>query len=332
MKSALPAVRRGLLQGACALGLIALVHPAWSQAADWPTKAVRLVVPGAAGTAPDIIARVIGDKLSRIWGQPVIVENRVGAGGVIGMTAVKSAERDSHQFIFAPASALTTTQYMFRPKNLDIPKDFTGVSLVGVGPMMAAVRADSPHNTLADVINAARRDPNFVVATTSAYTLPHLTAAVLAKAAGVPLRSVPFTASSQSISAVVNNDAQLVIDGIPPLDGMVKGGRLKAIAVFSEERMPKRPQLPTVVENYPGMVVNGWFGVIAPVGTAPQAIERLNRDINTVVGQADIVERLDTFGVYPRPLSVAQFGEFWSQERQRWEQVLRDLNAEPFKE
>jgi tripartite-type tricarboxylate transporter receptor subunit TctC len=328
-----PTRRRPWL-GACALAALATLAPsAWSQpdkAADWPSKPVRLVVPAAAGTAPDIMARLLGERLSKIWGQPVIIDNKPGAGGVIGMTAIKNAERDSHAFAFVPASVITLTPYMYRPTTVDMARDFTAVGMVAIGPMLAAVRADSPANTLAEVIQEARRNPDkFVVATTFQYSVPHLTAELLSKAAGVPLRAVPFTASGQSISAVMNGDAQLVLDGIPPLEAMVKGGRLKAIAAFSEERLPKRGQLPTVAETYPGLVVNGWFGVLAPTGTQVRAIERFNKDLATVLAQPDVIERLDGFGVYPKPMAPAQFADFWNKERQRWEQVLRDVNAQP---
>ena len=321
------------LIGGMALAIAALTQPVWAQSTDWPTKPVRMMVPAAAGTAPDIMARVIGDRLAKIWGQPVVIDNKPGAGGVIGMVTAKNAERDSHGFAFVPASVITLTPYMYRPTNVDIVKDFTGVALVGVGPMMAAVRADSPMNTLADVIQEARRNPDkFVVATTFAYSVPHLTAELLSKAAGVPLRAVPFTASGQSMSAVVNGDAQLVLDGIPPLEGMVKGGRLKAVGIFSEERMPKRTQIPTAAETYPGLVVNGWFGVLAPTGTSTPAMARMHRDLATVLAQPEVIERLDGFGVYPKPMSQAQFGEYWHKERMRWEQILRDVNAQPVKD
>jgi tripartite-type tricarboxylate transporter receptor subunit TctC len=290
-------------------------------------------MPAAAGTAPDIMARILGDKLGKIWGQSVLVDNRPGAGGVVGMAAARNAERDDHTLVLAPASVLTMTQYMYRPTQVDIPKDFTAVSLVAIGPMMMAVAADSPINTLADLIAAARKDPaKFVVATTFQYSVPHLTADMLSKAAGVPLRSVPFTASAQSISAVINGDAQVVIDGIPPLEAMVKGGRLKAIAAFGETRLPGRPQLPAVSETFPAMVVNGWFGVMAPTGTSPAVVAKVHRDMATVLAQPDVIERLDGFGVYPRPMSTAQFASFWGQERQRWEKALDDVGAQPVRQ
>ncbi|HSV84515.1 MAG TPA: tripartite tricarboxylate transporter substrate binding protein [Ramlibacter sp.] len=313
---------------------LALAGASWAQqAAGWPTKPVRIIMPAAAGTAPDIMARILGEKLAKIWGQSVVVENKPGAGGVLGMATARNAERDGHTLVLAPASVLTMTQYMYRPTQVDIPKDFTAVSLVAVGPMMMAVTASSPINTLADLIATARKDPSkFVVATTFQYSVPHLTADMLSKAAGVPLRSVPFSGSAQSIAAVVNGDAQVVIDGIPPLEAMVKGGRLKAIAAFGESRLPGRPQLPAVAETYPSMVINGWFGVVAPNGTAPAIVDKVHRDLATVLAQPDVIDRLDGFGVYPRPMSSAQFATFWDQERQRWEKALKDVGAQPMQQ
>jgi len=300
------------------------------QSTAWPTKPVKIIMPSAAGSAPDIMARLIGEKLAKLWGQAVVVENKPGAGGVLGMTAAKSAEPDGYTFVIAPASTLTMTQYMYRPTNVNIPKDFAPVSLVAAGPMMLAVAANSPINTLADLIAAARSDPSkFVVATTFQYSLPHLTADLLSKAAGVPLRSVPFSNSSQSVTAVISGDAQAVIDGIPPLDAMVKGRRLKAIAVFSDSRLTGFPQLPMVADTYPSLVVNGWFGMVAPVGTSTAIIDKVHRDLEVVLTQADVIERLNRFGIYPKPMSTADVGNRWHQERQRWEKALKDVGAKP---
>ncbi len=297
----------------------------------WPTQPVRVVVPAAAGTAPDLMARILADRLSRTWRQPVIVENKPGAGGVIGFAAVKHARRDNHALVFSPASALTTASYIFRPRHVDIARDFTAVSLVGVSPMVLAVAAGSGMETVQDVVAAARKSPDgLVVATTTAYSVPHLAADLLAKAVGVPLRAVPFATSGQSMSAVVNGDAQLVIDGIPPLDAMAKAGRLKAIAAFSDRRLPDRQQLPTLVESgYASMVVNGWFGVVAPTGTAPAVLAQVHQDLASALAEPDIAQRFASLGVYVRPMTIPQFAMFWQQERQRWEKALRDMGARP---
>lgn len=321
---------------ACLAATLALVgSQSWAQApaqqqAAWPTKPVRLVVPAPAGTAPDIMARLLGERLGKLWGQTVVVDNRPGAGGVIGMAAARSADKDNHTFAFAPASVLSMTNFMYRPTQVDILKDFDPVAMVGTSPMMLAVSSSNPANSLAEVLAQARSEPGkFVVATTFQYSVPHLTADLLAKASSVPLRSVPFANSTQSITAVVNGDAQLVVDGVPPLDAMVKGGRLKPIAIFSEQRVPDRPQLPTVAETFPSLVVNGWFGIVAPKGTSREVVQKVNRDVASVVAQPEVAERFGGLGVYPRSMDPAQFGSFWAQEVQRWEKALRDVGAQP---
>ena len=300
------------------------------QPAAWPTKPVRLVVPGAAGVAPDIMARILGEKLSKIWNQPVIVENKPGAGGLIGFQAVKTGDKDNHAFIFAPASAYVLTPYMFKSQTVDIVNDFVPVAMVGISPMMAAVAADSPASTLADALAMAKKDPDkFVVSTTAQYTVPNLAVDMISKASGVPLRAIPYTSSGQSISSVLGGDSPMLIDGVPPIDPMVKGKKLKAVAIFSEKRLPNRPDLPAAAETYPSLVINGWFAVVAPRGTSDAAIERVNRDLGTVLAMPDIVERFDTLGVYVRTMTPAQFGAYWADERIKWEKVLKDVGAQP---
>lgn len=317
--------RRALLSACLALAGVALA----SGAAAWPVKPVRMMVPAPAGTAPDIMLRQIGEKLSALWGQPVVVENKFGAGGLIALTAVKNAEKDDHTFVFAPASVYALTPYMFKSPHVDIVRDFVPVAMVGIGPMMAAVSASSPANTLTDVIALARKDPDkFAVATTNAYSVPHLAVDMIGRAAGVSLRAVPFSNSGQSISAVVGGDAQMLIDGIPPIDALVKDKRLKPVAVFSDKRLHDRPQVPAAVEKFPSLVINGWFGVVALKGTRTEAIERVNRDLTTVLAMPDIVARFEALGVYPRPMTPQQFGQYWADERSRWEKVLRDVGAE----
>jgi tripartite-type tricarboxylate transporter receptor subunit TctC len=197
---------------------------------------------------------------------------------------------------------------------------------------MAAVRADNAATSLAEVVRQARGNPNFVVSTTAQFSVPHLAVDLLSQAAGTPIRAVPFSNSGQSITAVVNGDAQMMIDGVPPIDPMIKGGRLKAVAIFADERLPKRAALATAAETYPGLVINGWFGVLAPNGTSAKAQARVHADISAILAQPDVVERLDGLGVYPRSMSQAQFADFVARERGRWEQVLRNVGAKPLQE
>lgn len=329
-----PSSRRSLLLTAALGGLLAVAGTAaYAQpAAPWPTKQVRLVVPSPAGTAPDIMARLVADKLAAMWNQPVIVENRPGAGGQVGLGNLKTTGADQHTFAFSPASTYTMSPYMYKPSNIDIVQDLVPVGLMGVGPMMVATNPSLPINNLVELAAAAKKQQDGLVAAVPVqFSLPHLTVDLLAKQLGVPIRVIPYSNSGQAVAAVVAGDAQLVIDGIPPLDAMVKGGRLKAVAVFSEQRMAGRTQLATVAESFPGMVVNGWFGVVALKGTSPAVIERVNQDLGKVVAMPDVIAKMDTFGVYPsaKYLSAAEFGSFWNSERQRWEKALVAVGAKP---
>ncbi len=276
---------RRMAIGAIAAASLLAAGNLWAQAAAWPSRSVKFIVPAPAGTAPDIAARLVGERLARIWNQPVVVENRPGAGGIVGFAALKNAEKDDHQFAFVPASSLTLSPYMFKSAAVDIVKDLAPVAFIGDSPMMLAVNANSPFNSFKDLMAEARRAPDtLVIASPILNSLPHLTTIMLEKESGTKLRPVPYPGSSQSNAAVLANEAQIVIDGLPALDGLVKGGRLKALATFSEKRLPSQPNLPAVAETHPGFVVNGWFGVVAMNGKRMPLvilIEKLNSDAST---------------------------------------------------
>lgn len=315
---------------ASALASIVGAGAASAQSAPWPSKAVRFVVPAPAGTAPDIAARIVGDKLSRMWGQPVVVDNRPGAGGMVAFSNMKLTAKDDHLFAFAPASAVAMAPYMYKSTQVDIVHDLTPVAFVGETPMVLAVKADSPIANFSELVAAMRRQPDtLVTAVPLQFSMPHLTNELLSKAAGAPLRSVPYPGSSQGASAVVGGDAQVVIDGLPALDGLIQGGRLKALATFAAKRLPAHPDWVAVSETYPGLVVNGWFGVLAMSGLSPIVAQKVNADVANVIAMPDVVEKMVAMGIFPRPMSVPEFTDYITNERNRWEKALRDVGAKP---
>lgn len=331
MKKHLSTRRRALKTVALSLGLSTCLASLAQAPSAWPSKPVRLLVTSPAGTAPDIMARLVADKLAQIWGQPVVVENRPGAGGQIGLGQLKASGNDNHSFAFVPASILTLSPYMYKSSNIDIVQELIPVALMGMSPMMVATNPSLPVASLADLVGLANKQVDgLVAAVPSQFSLPHLTADLLSKQMGMPIRVIPYSNSGQAISAVVAGDAQVVIDGIPPLEAMVKGGRLKAVAVFSAQRLPGRGDLATAAESVQGLVVNGWFGVVAMKGTPSAVIDRVNQDFGKVVGMPDVVARMDTFGVYPTPkyMTATEFGGFWSSERLRWEKALVSVGAQ----
>lgn len=326
--------RQWLLGAAC--GALALaVGPVAAQGAGgtasaWPTRTVRMVVPSPAGTAPDIVARIIGDRLQRIWGQSVVVENRPGAGGVVAFTSLKTSEKDDHQLTFVPASTVTLTPFMYKSVNVNIPRDLTPVAYIGDSPMVLAANENVPWKTFAEFVAAAKKAPDTIIVSSPVeYSVPNLTTDLLARRIGAKLRSIPYAGSAQSTSAAVGGDAQAVIDGMPPLEGMLKGNRLRLLATFSKDRLPNYPDVPAVAETYPDMVINGWFGIFAVTGLNPAIIEKVNKDVSSVIVQPDLAPQFQQLAMFPRPMSVAKFSELVSAERKRWEQALRDVGAKP---
>lgn len=311
------------------LGLGQGVAQAQSGAQAWPTSPIQVTVPSAAGTAPDIMMRLIGEKLAVQLGQPVIIENKPGAGGTIGVASLKRSSKKDHHFLFAPASVFALSPYLFPQDQGEIVGDLEPVALVAKSPMMIAVSASSPISSISDLIAAARKQPDFVISTTSQFTMPHLAADLLSRAAGIPVRAMPYSSSSMSIAAVVGGDAHAVIDGIPPLEGMVQGGRIRAIGVFSEGRLPDRDSTPAVLESVQSkdMVINGWFGLAAPKGTDPAAISKVSDALAKIVNEPEVQARFSSLGVYASPSTPAEFGEFWAAERARWLAALKGVGA-----
>ena len=325
--------RRLVLVGAALTAILASSNASAQTSSTepaWPTRAVRLVVPSPPGTAPDIVARIVGDRLARMWGQPVVVENRPGAGGLVAFTAMKGTERDDHQFAFTPASSVTLSAYMYKSSNVSIARDLVPVAFIGESPMVLAVSSTSPFNSLGELLAAARQNPDtLVVASPLEYSVPHLTTDMLSRSSGARLRAIPFAGSTQSSTAVVAGDAQIVIDGLPPLDGMIKGKRLKMLATFSSTRLPGLPNVPAVAETYPDMVVNGWFGVFALNGMSRGIIDKVNRDVSAIIVLPDVKAQFEQLALFSRPLSVEQFGSYLGRERARWEKALQDVGAQP---
>lgn len=323
-------VRRQLM-AACALAALACTTgSASAQTPAWPSKPVRLVVPSPAGTAPDIMARVVGDKLSRMWNQAVIVENKPGAGGIVAFSSMKTNEKDDHMFAFVPASAVAMSPYMFKSTQVDIPRDLTPVAFIGESPMVLAVKAESPIKSFAELLATMKKQPDtLVTAFPVQFSLPHLTNELLSKANGASLRSVPYPGSSQAASAVVGGDAQVVVDGLPPLDGLIQGGRLRGIATFSAKKLPGHPDWAVVADTFPGLVVNGWFGILAMTGMNPAIVQKVNADVARVIVMPDVMEKMAVLAIFPRPMSVAEFGDFVASERTRWEKGLREVGAQP---
>ncbi len=298
-------------------------------AADWPQRPVRMIVPAAAGSPPDVMARLLAQRLGTRWGSQVVVENKPGASGIIGMNAVSQAPADGYTFILTQAATIVVTPEVNASARYDIDTDFSPVAMVGIGPLV--IVADKQHgaDSLQSFIAKAKQAGGTInVGVNGQYSLPHLAAETFGRSTGLDLNIVSFSSSSTALTAVLNGDVQLLFDGIPGVEGMLKGGRVKALAVTSKARVPLAPGVPALAETLPGQDVNGWFALLARRGTPADVIERINRDLNDVVSDKTVIEQMASVGVQPQPMSVAEVGEFIHAERVRWSKVLAGMNIQ----
>ncbi len=323
------AVRRMLLQMLAILLLAgqALFASGTAIAQAWPTKPVRLVLPFPAGVPPDIVARLMADKLTALWGQGVVVDNRGGAGGIAAMSGFVRMPADGYTLAFVAASTVTLTPHLFKDPQFNVDRDLAMVAIAATGPMMITVNPALPVQNLPELIRYVKSQPGRVnFAATMLNSVPHLTGMMLNRSAGIEMYPVPYNGSVPAITATVAGEAQVVIDGLPTLVQHVKAGKLRALAVTSERRLPGFESVPTASETIPGFEPLGWFAVFAPAGTPMAVIEKVNADLNRVAQMPEIVARLADLGMYPRPGSVAAAGEFLRTERALWQKVVKDFN------
>lgn len=314
-----------------ALTLLALATTTTASTAlaqSWPNKPVRMIVPAGAGAAPDVIARIVGEKLAVTWGQGVVVDNKPGAGGIPGMSALAKSAPDGYTIGFVPAAMGTITPLVFKNPQFNPDTELSSAATVGISPLMLAVPAASGIHSVADLARHAKANPgklNF--AAPQLNSLPHLAGEMVNKAGAMGLFTVPFRAPPEAVTAVLSGDATLTIDGVPGLLQHVKSGRLRAIGVTSAKRLPGI-DVPAVAETYPGYEAIGWFQIIVPTGTPQAVIDRINADVNRITASPEVTARLAEMGVYPRQDSVAAARSFFDEQQKAMKRLVADLGIQ----
>lgn len=313
---------------AFAVALATACAPAFSQ--TFPTKPIKLVLPTAAGTAPDSIARILGDKLARSMGQPVIVENKPGAGGILAMNQLKQAPADGYTFALIQAAVATVTPLTYKEARFDIERDFETVAIVGLTPMLITASPKFAARTLADAIKAAKAAPDQVaIGSPNRTSIPHLANELLALKTKAAFQQVPFATTGQGVQAVVAGDIAMYTDGVGPLMQLVKAGRLKALAVASDKVLPGLEGIPLAKETVPDLNVYGWFMIAAPKGTPAAVVERLNKEFNEAMKMDDVVAKFREFGTYTTPGTVADAQSFVKREKTLFGDVVRAIGVKP---
>lgn len=308
----------------------AAVNAAAQTTGAWPQKPIRLLVAAPAGSAPDLIARIIGDKLNRSMGQPVLVDNKPGAGGIVAMNQLKAAPADGYTIALPQAAVVVVTPFTYKEANYEVERDFETVAMVGKTPMMFVANTAHPAKTFAEAIAIAKAKPDqLAVGNPTRTSIPHLASELAGIKTEVKFQQISFSNTAQGIQAVMNGDIALYVDGVGPLIQLVKAGKLRPLAVASETELPGLEGLPLANKAVPGLNVYGWFTMLAPKGTPAAVLQRLNTEVNLAMQQPDVIAKFREFGTYATPGSVADAERFVKSEKALFGGVIRTLGLKP---
>lgn len=310
-----------------ALAATACLPAARAQAA-WPDRPLKLIVPFAPGASVDSVARFLGGMLSARLGQPVVVENRAGAGGMVGTAFVAGQPADGYTllmqatpYVAAPLVTATTRKPPYDPA-----KDLQPVALVGTGPLMVVVSSELKVNSLRELIELARAKPQSVnYGSAGTGTVNHLGAEMFASVAGVKLTHVPFNGLGPALTALLGGTVQVLVASLPSVLPHVRSGKMRALAVTGTQRSPIVPDVPAAAEaGLAGFELETWWGVLGPVGIPAPVLKRLNEEINAVLATPDLRELLARDGAVPRPGSPDDFAGLIRAEIPRLRKVIQD--------
>lgn len=325
--------RRSLINILCrtlAAAGLTLAAPGIAHAQAWPQKPVRFVVPFPAGSAPDVMLRVLGAKLSEKWGQAVVVDNRPGASGVIGMQAILAAPPDGTTFGFAQGSALSVAPSTIKSANYEFTRDFEPVGMVATSPFLIAVAANAPYKTLEDLVNAAKAKPQSVeIADNGRATLPHLAAALLGLNSNTEFLHVHYQGGAQAMQATIAGETKAQVEPLVTMFGMVQSGRMRVLASMGDRVEPGLENYPLATKSYPGTDGQGWYAVIAKKGMDPAIVRKLNADLNEALGKPDVIAKYKEFAAYPRPGTPADLARFLAADQKKWVAVVDRLGIKP---
>jgi len=315
--------------GAALAAMLAAAAPC--AAASYPTKPITLVVPFAAGGTNDILARAIGRALTADWGQPVVIDNRAGAGGTTGIVSAAKAAPDGYTLLLVSSTFTINPAVRVKPP-FDPVAEFAPVALIGRGPMVLAAARALPVNSVADLIALARAKPGAInYASAGLGSVNHIAAELLNVAAGIRLAHVPYRGGSLAINDLMAGHVDLYVSSMPQIIESVRGGLVKGLAVTGTARAPAAPDLPTMSEaGVAGYEMELWWGIVAPVGTPQDVVAALNVAINQALMTPDMKAFLEREGAAPAGRSPLAFGTLIAEEFARWRKVAReaDLHVE----
>jgi tripartite-type tricarboxylate transporter receptor subunit TctC len=304
-----------------------------AQAQDYPTKPVTFITPAAAGNSPDVVTRLVADRLTQMWKQQIVVINRPGAGGLIAAqaAAAPSIEKDGYTLYMTQASTFTVLPIMQEGKMpLDLQKAFTPVGMVGEQPIALAVNKDVTAKSVAELIALANKTQGgMLFGATNRGGQSHLTGELFRDRAKANISFVHAAGAAASLNDVIAGRIPILFEGLAGLQPGIQNGGIRLLGVAAQKRLPNLPDLPAINETVPGVVSSGWIVLMAPTGVPEAIVQKLNADLRKVVSQPDIQQRFHTLGTYTRDLTPAQTGEFMRSEEKLWWPIVREVNQRP---
>ncbi len=314
----------------CMIAMLLAGAALGAQAENYPSKPIRMIVPFSVGGTTDILARIIGQELTKAWGQQVIIDNRPGAGGNIGADLVAKSAPDGYTLVMGTVGTHAINASLYKKMPYDTVKDFAPITLVAAVPNVLVVHPAVPAKSVKELIEYAKANPGKLsFASSGNGTSVHLSGELFKAMAGVSMTHIPYKGSAPAIIDLMGGQVQLMFDNMPTALPHVKAGRLRALAVTSAKRSPAMPDLPTIAEaGVAGYEASSWFGVLAPAGTPSAIVTKLNGEIVRILGLPEIKERLLSQGAEPVGNSPEQFAAHITAEMAKWGNVVKASGAQ----
>ena len=320
--------RRKFIQAAA--GGFAAALPAWAQSQAWPDKPVKWILSQPPGSGPDNVARLLGERLGARLGQAIVIDNKPGGQNVIGAQAAARSAADGYSFYFATTAALVTNSFLFKTLPYDPQKDFVPVAFIATSPFAVLVRAESVITSMQDLIARSKATPGKVsMGNEGPRTFGGIIARLIAARTAMEPNLVSYASVSVAVTDLLGGHTDVIVADLASSAQLVRQGKLRLLAVTSAKRLAGWDQTPALAELLPGFEMVGWFGVVAPVGTSPAVVARMGREVNALLGDKEVAERILTVGPIVAPGSPEKFAGFLAEERTRWAQVAKEIGLLP---
>ncbi len=316
---------------ACLLATAALPALAAEYAQDYPSKPIRLIVPFTPGGSTDILARVIGQKLTEAWGKQVVIDNRPGAGGNIGVELAAKSPPDGHTLVMGHIGTFGVNPTLYTKLPYDPIKDFQPITLVALVPNMLSVHPGVPANSVKELVALAKAKPGTInFGSGGNGSAAHLAGEYFKLLTKTEITHIPYRGTSPAVTDLIAGQIQMIITGVPPTLSFVKAGKLRALGVATAKRLPLLPELPTIAEaGVPGYEATQWYGVLAPAGTPKPIVAKLNAEMKKAIHGPDVKAKLAADAAEPVGNSPEEFGAFIKKEIARWAPVIKASGAKP---